>query len=105
MALIDCSECGKQISDKAASCIHCGNPRTVAAAPEAVAIESAPVITTQETGKAHKVVQLIGGAIVVLGVVSCVASETPNAIAGMLISGIGAVIFLAGRFSAWWAHG
>lgn len=26
MALIKCSECGKEISDKANQCIHCGNP-------------------------------------------------------------------------------
>lgn len=26
MALIKCPECGKEISDKAASCIHCGCP-------------------------------------------------------------------------------
>lgn len=26
MALISCSECGKEISDKATSCLHCGNP-------------------------------------------------------------------------------
>ncbi len=26
MALITCSECGKQVSDKAATCPHCGNP-------------------------------------------------------------------------------
>ena len=26
MALINCPECGKQISDKAAACIHCGCP-------------------------------------------------------------------------------
>lgn len=26
MALTNCSECGKQISDKALSCPHCGNP-------------------------------------------------------------------------------
>ena len=26
MALIICSECGRQISDRAAACIHCGNP-------------------------------------------------------------------------------
>lgn len=24
MALIDCDECGKQISDKAQHCVHCG---------------------------------------------------------------------------------
>lgn len=26
MALINCTECGKEISDKATSCPHCGNP-------------------------------------------------------------------------------
>ena len=26
MALIKCSECGKEISDKAAACVHCGCP-------------------------------------------------------------------------------
>lgn len=26
MAIIKCSECGKEISDKTNECIHCGNP-------------------------------------------------------------------------------
>ena len=26
MALISCPECGKEISDKAVACPHCGNP-------------------------------------------------------------------------------
>lgn len=26
MALIKCSECGKEISDKAEICVNCGNP-------------------------------------------------------------------------------
>ena len=28
MALINCYECNKEISDKADSCIHCGAPKT-----------------------------------------------------------------------------
>lgn len=28
MALIKCSECGKDVSDKASACPHCGNPLT-----------------------------------------------------------------------------
>ena len=27
MALVKCSECGKEISDKAEACPHCGSPR------------------------------------------------------------------------------
>lgn len=26
MAMIKCSECGKEISDKAKVCVNCGNP-------------------------------------------------------------------------------
>lgn len=26
MALIKCSDCGKEVSDNARACIHCGNP-------------------------------------------------------------------------------
>ena len=26
MALIKCPECGKEVSDKASACIHCGYP-------------------------------------------------------------------------------
>ena len=32
MALINCTECGKEISDKAASCPHCGAPNETAPA-------------------------------------------------------------------------
>lgn len=31
MALIKCSECGKEISDKSKKCIYCGNPITIIA--------------------------------------------------------------------------
>ena len=31
MALIHCSECGREISDKASACPHCGNPMLSAA--------------------------------------------------------------------------
>ncbi len=36
MALINCSECGKQISDKASSCPNCGNPIIESAMNQAV---------------------------------------------------------------------
>lgn len=34
MALINCRECGKQISDQAASCPHCGAPLKTNPAPQ-----------------------------------------------------------------------
>lgn len=33
MALIQCSECGKQVSERAAACPHCGAPLAAATAP------------------------------------------------------------------------
>jgi RNA polymerase subunit RPABC4/transcription elongation factor Spt4 len=45
MALIACTECGQQVSDKAATCPHCGNPLT-ASRPQAAA---APSPTTTPT--------------------------------------------------------
>jgi hypothetical protein len=33
MALIDCAECGKRVSDKAVACPHCGNPKPAAWTP------------------------------------------------------------------------
>ncbi len=53
MALIMCPECGKEISDKAAACIHCGYPvsamKTEAAEP------------AQNAGPAHEVFQKVSG--------------------------------------------
>ena len=46
MALINCDECNKEVSDKAASCPHCGAP--IAQAQETKAAGS-PLSTVQET--------------------------------------------------------
>ncbi len=43
MALIDCPECGSQVSDRAPTCPHCGVPIALAAnAPNATAAAAAP---------------------------------------------------------------
>lgn len=39
MALVSCSECGKEISDKATSCPHCGAPKTGNAATQASSVQ------------------------------------------------------------------
>ena len=41
MALIDCDECGKQISDKAQHCVNCGMPiQSATAAPVTIEKQS-----------------------------------------------------------------
>ena len=44
MALITCPECGKQISDKAPACIHCGYP-----------MQEQPPVTTATVSNSKKV--------------------------------------------------
>ena len=51
MALIACSECGRQVSDRAAACPSCGNPTTSQAA--SVALNGVPVLSTKTPAKEY----------------------------------------------------
>lgn len=111
MALIQCSECGREVSDKAGACPQCGNPIAALATPlrteaeeerPAVAIASAPVITTQATGKGPKIAQLAGAMLIIAGVVACTADEREFSVPAIFV---GFLLYAAGRLSAWWHHG
>ena len=41
MALVECAECGREISDKAAACLGCGNPVTASVPSMTQPIEAA----------------------------------------------------------------
>lgn len=47
MALVDCPECGRQVSDRAMACPQCGCPLHSPAAPEVMMTSSAAVMTSQ----------------------------------------------------------
>ena len=49
MALIKCPECGKEISDLAKICVHCGYPLKAPANPDAAETAEAPAEATAET--------------------------------------------------------
>jgi hypothetical protein len=98
MALIECDECGATVSDKA--CIKCGAPLNTGMVPLARA--DGKVITTQQTGKKYKGLQLFGAALMCAGVVSGTVKEP--IIAGSLLL-IGLVIYLGARLCTWWNHG
>ena len=103
MAIVPCPECQRDISDRAAACPHCGNP--IAAIPSAARVsvqtDDGDVVTTQATGKAPKVVQLVGFLLAVGGVVSC--SSSTGSSGGLFL--LGCAVFLMGRLMAWWSHG
>lgn len=104
MALIQCPECSKEISDKAAACPHCGNPLTPR--PDATIVATAPgeVVTTEATGKLYKATQLAGVFLMCAGVVACSAVQNGQH-ASALFWLAGSALYAVGRIAAWWHHG
>lgn len=94
MPLIACRECGQQISDLAPACPKCGVPALPS--PQGV-------VTTQATAKNFKGQQLIGGAVLCLGVVISIVSE--QKLVGAAAIGVGLIWYLVARIRAWWNHG
>lgn len=64
MALIKCSECRKEISDKATACIGCGAPVPNAEAPQAASTEQAAPAAKKEDPKS------IGCAIIIMAAIA-----------------------------------
>lgn len=102
MAMMKCAECGTEISNKAAACVKCGAPTKTG------------VVTTQQTGKKYKGLQIVGALLLISGFVAMIVNasssgaEPPGAAAVgvpvlMIIAGI--ALWIGGRFFAWWRHG
>lgn len=77
MALTRCNECGKEVSDRAPGCPHCGNPFgpavTPTVEPRVIAVEK----------NSHPILTFIGGAAVVVGILAAIglmdSDETASA--------------------------
>ena len=82
MALVRCSGCGREVSDKAPACPNCGAPLTLV--PDSVRR------TTRAGGKWEG----IGFALVALGIVIGVVS---NRALGSVVALAGVVLFIIGR--------
>lgn len=76
MALIKCTECGKEISDKASSCPNCGCPLTTDASDKNKIIEKTGrnynQIITRIKGFSRKKLAIIFGAIAIIVIFLCV---------------------------------
>lgn len=96
MALISCKECNTDISDKAATCPKCGAPVKMPG------LKSGPVVTTEQTGKKYKALQLAGAIMILAGVVSCTALD-PRSAGWLIIAGL--LLYIGARIGAWWNHG
>lgn len=90
MPLINCPECGKQISDSAAACPHCGYP--LSSLPS-IEVRSSPKSTPLEEVKVNKPVGIFFLVLAIVGI--------PFVIIGLIFGVIGGIILLFGDFSFW----
>ena len=93
--LIRCKECGKEISDKATTCIHCG-------APLQKQVDNKQTVHVEETDKEIKVVQLVSTALFIIGMLGVFFTEYFNFFAVVMF--IGCVMIIYNGFKAWWRY-
>lgn len=91
MALIACTECGKEVSDKAASCPSCGAPISE---NSSVSLDPQSHAKVTRAGAAW---EGIGFLLIVVGMITAMASGPDNHIGGIMLTA-GFIVFLIGRF-------
>jgi len=89
MALVKCSECGKEVSDKAVACPFCGNP-----------VGGTPV-TIELTSKKWKKWVIV--AFVLWFIALCFIGS--NASFALLLFIIGFITLIVASIGAWWTNG
>jgi zinc-ribbon domain len=101
--LTSCTECNRQISDKAATCPSCGAPvgGLTYNLPPILSADFKPV-TIERTSKAIKGRQLLAAAVFWIGVISLFGGA--GAIGGWMIA-LGAIYWLYLRIARWWING
>ena len=98
MALINCPDCGKDISDQAASCIYCGCPlkQDLVKQPSAGSAEAA-----KKGRQRSKLRNDAGNAIAFVGIIAAVIT---GAVSGSFVTGI-IVAFVSTGIGIWIAYG
>lgn len=106
MALIECPDCGKQVSDAATSCISCGRPlRGNSQSVDPRKTRETPVLIEQ-SAKPFKGGMLLGVGIVILALIIGMASPTSGgAAASLTLILIGILVFIGSLVARWWHHG
>jgi uncharacterized membrane protein YvbJ len=105
MALIECSECGISISDKAVNCVKCGAPIT-----SENNSSGARLFTTQETAKKFKLHLIITAIMFWLGLALWMINvnnfeNRSIVVVGQLMFYTGGFFYVVTRCRIWWNHG
>ena len=112
MSLINCPDCGTEVSSLALACPKCARP--ISAPPTTVVSSPQKTQTIEATGKGWKAVQLGGFVVACLGLISCFgafsstiseAERTKFAQNGVNFFFAGGVAYLVGKIGGWWYHG
>ena len=98
MVLIKCSECEKEVSNKAAACPGCGAPFE----SEAIGSGVKRLTTIQKTSKSIKLQGVLTGIMMIVGVYLMVAH--PDDASSTIIFLIGFIWFIMNRIRKWWHH-
>lgn len=102
MPLINCRECGNEVSDKAPSCPKCGVPIAIIQENKAAGTQ---LHTIQETSKKFKLQTILSVFCLIIGFVWLIGVQTPEekSTPGALIF-IGIVWYVVNRIRIWWHH-
>jgi uncharacterized membrane protein YvbJ len=101
MALIKCSECGNQVSDKARACIHCGAP--ISESNNKKENVTTVQLTSKEIKKQGCIYPLL---LFFLGLIVYAAQGGgQNTGIPMIIFSLAFILFMIGVVRSWWHHG
>ena len=94
MALIKCSECGKEVSEKAANCPHCGNP---IAGNKVELVTNQPIKVEPElTSKGWKQWRLISWGGTILGLIILIFGQSEDKMVATITFSIGLALTVCG---------
>ena len=93
MALIKCTECGTEVSDKADKCPKCACPIST--------VNNKKTQVIEQTDKKLKMQMLISVLVLIVGVMTLILGK--GSVGGVLIL-IGIILIIATKSSIWWHH-
>src|SRR5690625_4965513 len=89
MALIQCAECNREISDKARACPGCGAP-TVASTP-ASSRSTEPPTTVEQTSKRYKGQMLLAVTLFIVGLITMIGAGGADPNHRVAVIGVGEI--------------
>ena len=112
MALIKCSECGRQVSDKAESCPQCGAPIASALETEAAGIKLRTIQQTSKRLKTHILISAVlfwGGLVwMIVAMRSASSGGVPPSpvvtVVASLMMFTGLAWYAITKLRVWWHH-